>query len=241
MIHLARDGSPLGQFPLEQVNQMVAAGQLKGTDLCWKEGLAGWIPLGTLEGVSLTGPTGNEHAISFGPASVYAPPGTLVSPSYQSGAQVPPDAVQALRETRPWVLLLAILGAIVTGLMVLGGMAMMLMGGMVSSRAGWPAGLMAGMAIAYIILAAIYIYPIIKLFKYSAAIRRLGSSNAAADLDDAMRQQKSFWKFIGILALIMIVIYGIFIVIMGVGAFGAASRMSTTPPAGFPPPPTAAP
>ena len=247
MIHLARDGTQLGQFTPEQVNEMLAAGQLRLSDLAWREGLPSWVPLARLDGVPLSSASATASSAATPapqpvtgavPASVYAPPRGTVSGSFHQPGQVPPGSIQALKETRPWVLFLAILGIVVTGFMLLAALTMLLAGGLMASKAGMPAGMpsgmMAAMSVAYLILAIIYLYPIIKLFKYSGAIKRLSHSGAAADLDEAMRQQKSFWKFIGVLTLIMMVIYFIAIVAMIVGGFSAASMGIPSPP---PPPP----
>ena len=125
--------------------------------------------------------------------------------------QVPAEAVEALRQTRPWVLLLAILGSLITGLMMVGGL---LMGG-ISASADSPAGLggasLIGMAVGYFIVALVYIYPLVKLFRYSGAISRLIRSGSAADLVDALRHQKSFWRFIAIITCTLLVLYVLFI------------------------------
>ncbi len=234
MIHIARDGVKQGPYPLEQVNALLASGQLRPTDLSWKEGQQEWLPLSGMPGVVLSGisvpsaGTGN---------SLYAPPNSAVSPVYHQTGQVPPGSIQALRETRPWVLLLAILGMLGTGLMLLGGLGMLLMGASASRATGMPAGMMAGMAILYLFIAVLYLYPIIKLFKYASAISRLNHSGAASDMEDALRQQKSFWKFVGIAAILVIVVYIIVIAVVGVGAVRAASMRGPAPTT-FPTAPT---
>ena len=238
MIHLARDGAQLGQFTLDQVNDMLAAGQLKTTDLCWKEGLSGWIPLSGLEGVpgSAASPLPAAHASQV---SAYTPPQSVVSGSFHQPGGVPPGSIQALKETRPWVLFLAILGCIGTGLMVLAALGMLLAGTAISSSTSMPAGfsygMMAGMSVAYLVLGLLYLYPIVKLLKYSGAIKRLIQSGAAADLDEALQQQKSFWKFVGIVAIIMMVLYPVLVVLMIIGGFNASS-MGRTAPSVYPAP-----
>lgn len=128
--------------------------------------------------------------------------------SYAHGhGQVPAEAVEALRQTRPWVLLLAILGSIATGLMVLGGVSIAIFS---ASSAGGAT--MIGMAFGYLIVALLYIYPILKLFRYSGAISRLVRSGSSADLVDALRHQKSFWRFIGIITCVLVVLYLLIIV-----------------------------
>jgi len=159
--------------------------------------------------------------------------------------------VEALRQTRPWVLFLAILGIIVTGLMLLGGL-FMIAGGAVAvtqasstmgpggpKAAGFMGGLMTFAAVMYLVLAVLYLYPINKLFKYAGAIARLSRSGAVRDLEDALQQQKSFWKFIGIMVIVIFTLYilvFIAVFVMGVGAAGTLSGMSGRPGLPTPPP-----
>ncbi|RYD34865.1 MAG: DUF4190 domain-containing protein [Verrucomicrobiaceae bacterium] len=65
-IQVSRDGSIWGPWPLSEVNTMLAEGQLMPSDLAWTEGLAGWVPLASMEGVIVTARN------SFPPAA--APP-----------------------------------------------------------------------------------------------------------------------------------------------------------------------
>ena len=43
--HLARDGQQLGTFSESEVSSKYSSGQILGTDLCWKEGMADWQPV----------------------------------------------------------------------------------------------------------------------------------------------------------------------------------------------------
>ena len=43
--HLARDGQQLGTFSESEIISKYSSGQLLGTDLCWKEGMADWQPV----------------------------------------------------------------------------------------------------------------------------------------------------------------------------------------------------
>lgn len=47
-IYLARNNEQAGPYSLEQVNQMLASGQVLLTDLAWHEGMSEWKPLGDL-------------------------------------------------------------------------------------------------------------------------------------------------------------------------------------------------
>lgn len=51
-IHVSRDGKQLGVFSLEEINQQLAGGTLRLSDLAWYEGATGWAPLASVPGVS---------------------------------------------------------------------------------------------------------------------------------------------------------------------------------------------
>jgi uncharacterized membrane protein (DUF485 family) len=131
------------------------------------------------------------------------------------------QSVEMLRQTRPWVMLMGVLCFIGSAFMLLGGFAMLAMGALASATAKSAAPMAVG--VIYIPLAGLYVYPGLKLTKYAGAIGRLLQSRASADLDAALEQQKSFWKFAGITTVVMIVLY-IFIII-GAMAVGVGSAM----------------
>lgn len=53
-IYLARNNEQAGPYTLEQVNRMLASGQVVLTDLAWHEGMANWQPLQQLTGGRLS-------------------------------------------------------------------------------------------------------------------------------------------------------------------------------------------
>lgn len=226
---------------------MLRSGQVKPLDMAWWEGCPSWVPVQSAAGVQVpamvgmmqnpssvpllrtagTQPAGAKPASTA--ASVYAPPQSALVPGATAAGQVSPGTVQALRETRPWVLLLAILASLLTGLMLLGGLLALLGGAMAGASGGGgagPVGVIAVMGVAYLVVALLYLYPIIKLFKYSGAISRLARTGAVHDLEGALREQKGFWKFLGIVTLIGIALYIVAIilfVVLGASMAGAFS------------------
>jgi hypothetical protein len=79
------------------------------------------------------------------------------------------------------------------------------------------------LAVIYGVMAFVYIYPAIKLWKYANRIGSLAASRSVADLDAALNEQRGFWKFIGIMTVIMISLY--FVAVIGFVAFGATAAM----------------
>lgn len=121
--------------------------------------------------------------------------------------------ISAMQKTRPWVLFLAILGFIGTAFTVLAAVPMMMGGAMMGNMEGVDAdiapfgsGMMIGMGVLYLVIGVIYFMASLYLLRYASAIKRLTSSLSVADLETALSQQASFWKLIGILALVSIVL-----------------------------------
>lgn len=54
---IGRNGQTFGPYPIDQVQTMVAAGQLVNTDLAWFEGATAWMPLPTVLGLRQSGVT----------------------------------------------------------------------------------------------------------------------------------------------------------------------------------------
>lgn len=158
----------------------------------------------------------------------YAPP---TSPYAQApamapaapGAMVSEQSIEMLRQTRPWVMLMGVLCFIGSAFMLLGGLGMMAMGALASATAKSAAPMALG--VVYIPLAGLYIYPGLKLTKYGGAIGRLLQTRASVDLDAALEQQKSFWKFAGITTIVMIVLYIVLIIGMMAVGVGMATML----------------
>jgi len=94
-----------------------------------------------------------------------------------------------------------------------------------SAKAGGgalPAGMMTGIAILYALLSVLYIYPALKLWKYATQIGALLISGSMMDLESALSQQRSFWKFVGMMVIAMFALYFVAVIIMvAVGGFAA--------------------
>jgi uncharacterized membrane protein len=82
---------------------------------------------------------------------------------------------------------------------------------------------MTGISILYALFAVIYIYPALKLWKYASNIGALLISSSMSDLEAALSQQRSFWKFLGIMIISIFVLY--FVIVIGVLAFGGFAAM----------------
>jgi hypothetical protein len=116
-----------------------------------------------------------------------------------AGQVVTPTVLAMLRQTQPWVRFLSVLGFIFSVLMVLGGLV-----GLLNpiSRPG-----IGPVFLIYIPMGLLYFVPSLYLFRYASRIANLRRTHSVNQLEDALAAQKSFWKFVGIMAIIVIVIY----------------------------------
>jgi hypothetical protein len=159
-----------------------------------------------------------------GPAQpAYGSPLSYASPG-QGPLSASPRALEMLRQTRPWVLFLSILMFIGIGLYAVMGIFYLIMSiGLASSMSSRSAGgAFAGMGIlgAAVMLGVglLYFMPAMFLSRYAARINDVVRMRREADLERALEAQKSFWKFIGVMTLIVIGIYVVMFLILAVGA-----------------------
>lgn len=150
-------------------------------------------------------------------------------PPYQPGVQPPaPPAVtqsmmESLKGTKPWVRFLSILGFIGTGLLVLVGVFLMLGAGFLSSLGNTSLGSLPMIMIGclYLIIGFLYILPAIYLFRYADGIQKALTRDVVTGLEYALKNQKSFWTFVGVLAMVVLIIQVLaFIVLIIVGVAG---------------------
>jgi hypothetical protein len=131
-----------------------------------------------------------------------------------------PAGQQYLGQTRPWLRFMSIVAFAMAGLMVIVGVVMLLVGvfGGLASRNAGIAGPMNGLfgllvGALYIGMAPLYVLPGLYLARYASALRLLEANASAATFEDALKHQRAFWRFVGILTAvgltIAVVIFGL--------------------------------
>ena len=160
------------------------------------------------------------------PYDPYATPTTNVQPTGYSGhAAVSQGVIQQLAGTKGWVRFISVLMFIGAGLMLLFALLMMAMGNAMANATKSPmfgGGMGIFLAAIYGVFAFIYIFPALKLWKYATCIGNLISTGSITDLESALNEQRSFWKFIGMIFLVIISLYAlIFIGVFVIGGIGA--------------------
>ena len=113
--------------------------------------------------------------------------------------------VDSLRRTRGWVRLLAILGFCMCGLLVLLAAGVLLLGSFSDDIVPFEAGFIAFL---YVFFAFVYAVPSLYLFQYGGAIGKIrDDGDRVRRVEEALELQRAFWKFMGVLAILMVVLW----------------------------------
>ncbi len=133
--------------------------------------------------------------------------------------QVDEQAKRYLAETAKWAKLLAIVGfvgiAIVVILAIFIGFFMGDLSEFSPELAGMGGMMGYGISLLYIILAAIYFYPIWKLYQFATLTKQALDTESTELLSNALEAQKSMFKFMGILMIVLLGFYGLIFAIFG--------------------------
>lgn len=130
------------------------------------------------------------------------------------------NATAFLLETAKWGHFLAILGFFLVGLMVLIGLFAGTLLSLLPETTELPvAGIGGGMiGIIYTVMGALYFFPALFLYKFSTKMKAAIKSYSDQELESALENLKSQYKFIGVMAIITISLY----ILMFVVSIGAA-------------------
>ncbi|KFF05166.1 hypothetical protein [Flavobacterium reichenbachii] len=126
--------------------------------------------------------------------------------------QLDQSAKDFLKETAKWAYFLSIMGFIFIGLMVViaifAGTIFSTLGGM-QGMGGLTGGMGGLIGVFYFIIAVVYFFPIYYLNKFAVNAKRAFRENDSAALTSSFEYLKSHYKFIGILTLSILILYGV--------------------------------
>ncbi len=138
------------------------------------------------------------------------------------------EALGYFDTTRKWTMFFAILGFVILGLMLVGGLVAVTfvrklasgMSGMEGMEGMGSLGAAGGMAsimliIMFLIIAVISFFPYFYLLKFSQHAKRAVSTLDANEMTLAFKNIKSYWKYLGILVIILLAVYLIIFLIAG--------------------------
>lgn len=136
---------------------------------------------------------------------------------------------EMLNSTAKWAKFLAILGFIGVGFMVLAGLFMATLGSSIPTASdSSPFAFFTGgiLGLFYLAMAAFYFFPSLYLYQYADKLKTAVISQDETQLILALDKNKRFFKFIGILTVVGIALYILFIMIF-VGAMASGGEFVT--------------
>ena len=124
-----------------------------------------------------------------------------------------------LDQTAGWAKFLAIIGFVFIGLMVLGALSI---GFWMDSFIGEeiPGGTL-WLTILYLAIAALYFFPILYLYQFATNMKDAIRSSDQRQMDIAFSNIKAHYRFVGILAIVILGFYALALVIVIIGGLAA--------------------
>lgn len=112
--------------------------------------------------------------------------------------------LQSLRQTKPWVKFLSILGFIGIFFMTVSGIVNIFAFSNIKTETASLPFLLTGAL--DILMGLFYFFPALFLFRFASSINRLLNGGGPREMEEALSNQRSFWKFMGILTLVFFTI-----------------------------------
>ena len=156
----------------------------------------------------------------------YEQPPPLPPYSQTISTEIDSRILDTFKATKPWVRFIAVLGFISIGLMVCG--ALIIIGLSIMASGIGEMNFIQGVAIGcvYLFIAALYALPSVALWKYGSAIKNLINKGNLESLLRTIDSQRSFWKIVGIIIMVWLVLSVIsvgFLLVLGVFAAAMGS------------------
>jgi hypothetical protein len=138
------------------------------------------------------------------------------------GIQFDQQGINLLAQTGKWAKFIAIVGLIMCGILVLIGIFLGSMVGSAFLGKSMGAGTEIIFGVVYVVIALLYVFPCVFLYRFAKYMQAANNSHDAQQLNLALANLKSFFKFIGILIIIMLAFY--LLAAIGGGIVGAMGR-----------------
>lgn len=134
----------------------------------------------------------------------YSPPASEGNTPHAWGSE---PVIESLRQTRLWVMFLSILGFLLTALV--GCIALVEAALSPGQPTAYDAGRALGKAMGNGFFGVLCFFPSLYLWRFAGHIRDLIYTRRVADLESALRAQKSFWRFCGIVVALILALYAL--------------------------------
>ena len=196
--YYAANQQQAGPVEFATLQQMLQSGSLSGTDMVFGPGMSAWTPAGQVPALS-GGGGGGPSMLGYRGAEM-------------GNSGLSQHAMEMLRQTKPWTRFVSIMMFIGAGFMILGGVGMMAVGATMGFGRRSP--VPAALGFVYLALGLLYFIPAMFLTRFSNSVGNLMRTNRTSDLELALQGQKSFWKFTGIMVIVMIIGYIVFFAVL---------------------------
>ncbi len=147
----------------------------------------------------------------------YVPPASNPRTGGMSG-RVSPRVLDIMQRTKGWVRFIAVLLFINFGLTIINAVITMN-----SPRRFGGDEERIGQVIGVAVMLVLYLYPAVKLNSYASRIGALLQGSRTADLEAALNEHRAFWRYVGIVAIVLMSIFVLFIFV-GIGLAASRSR-----------------
>jgi hypothetical protein len=144
------------------------------------------------------------------------------NPSSLFELSIDQESYSHLNETARWAKFLAIVGFVTCGLIAI---LAFFIGPLLSTSAfaslptnGLGAAAGAMITALYLIIAVIYFFPCLFLFHFSVRLRAALRDNDQVKLTSSLKSQKTLFKYVGIMTIIILSLYALLLVVAVIGA-----------------------
>lgn len=130
--------------------------------------------------------------------------------------EIGPETINSLNSTRKWTMFISVLGFIFLGFLLVAGLATSLFLTAFKSKEvnlGIPESLM---IVVFVVIAAIYFFPVFFLFRFSRNMRDAIQNLDQNKLEKGFRNLRLYFTYIGVLIIIVLSIY--VLALIGTGA-----------------------
>jgi len=129
-----------------------------------------------------------------------------------------------LSRAQPWLRFLGVMGYIGVGFIALAGVIMMFASPLLSrfGDTGLSGGMAVGMGALYLVLAVTAFFPAKFTFKFGNKIRAYRQGGRPEDLEEAFSNNRSLWKFSGILMIIYLAVIPVVLIVSIIIGISAA-------------------
>lgn len=171
-----------GPISFDQLKALVQAGVVTASSLVWRDGMAEWTPAETVPGIRGLAGAGSSRS----------------SESDSKGA-LDSESLRTLKETIPWVSFLIVCVITTCCLMILLGVAAILLG----VRERLTPTIAGGLTL--MLYAFVGLWGGLLMNSYNSSVRKYLSTRSPEVLETAFRSLKTFWTYISIIVIIVLV------------------------------------